>query len=31
VNLLATKAGPRAETETGLDNKSAAAFEKHHI
>ena len=31
VNLLAAKAGPGAETETGLDNKSAVAFEKHRI
>jgi hypothetical protein len=29
--LLAAKAGPGAETETGLDNKSAVAFEKHRI
>jgi hypothetical protein len=25
------KAGPGAETETALDNKSAVAFEKHRI
>ena len=31
MNLLAAKAGPGAETETGLDNKSAVAFEKHRI
>jgi hypothetical protein len=32
VDLLATaKAEPGAETETGLDNKSAVAFEKHRI
>jgi hypothetical protein len=31
VNLLAAKTGPGAETETGLDNKSAVAFEKHRI
>jgi hypothetical protein len=31
VNPLATKAGPGAETETGLDNKSAVAFEKRRI
>jgi hypothetical protein len=31
VNLLAAKAGPGAETGTGLHNKSAVAFEKHHI
>jgi hypothetical protein len=30
-NLLAAKAGPGAEPETGLDNKSAVAFEKHRI
>jgi hypothetical protein len=29
--LAAAKAGPGAETETGLDNKSAVAFEKHRI
>jgi hypothetical protein len=29
MNLPAAKAGPGAETETGLDNKSAVAFEKH--
>jgi hypothetical protein len=31
VNLLAAKAGPGAEMETGLDSKSAVAFEKHRI
>jgi hypothetical protein len=31
VNLLAAKTGAGAETETGLDNKSAVAFEKHRI
>jgi hypothetical protein len=33
MNLLAAKAGPGAETEeeTGLDNKSAVAFEKHRM
>jgi hypothetical protein len=31
VDLLAAKAGPGAQTETGLDNKSAVAFEKHRI
>jgi hypothetical protein len=31
VDLLAAKAGLGAETETGLDNKSAVAFEKHRI
>jgi hypothetical protein len=31
VDLLAAKAGPGAETETGLDNKPAVAFEKHRI
>jgi hypothetical protein len=31
VDLLAAKTGPGAETETGLDNKSAVAFEKHRI
>jgi hypothetical protein len=31
VNLLAAKTGPGAETETGLDNKFAVAFEKHRI
>jgi hypothetical protein len=31
VVLLAAKAGPVAETGTGLDNKSVAAFEKHRI
>jgi hypothetical protein len=31
VNLLATKVRPGAETETGLGNKSAVAFEKHRI
>jgi hypothetical protein len=31
VDLLAAKAGPVAETETSLDNKSAVAFEKHRI
>jgi hypothetical protein len=30
-DLLAAKAGPGTETETGLDNKSAVAFEKHRI
>jgi hypothetical protein len=29
MNLLAAKAGPGAEADTGLDNKSAVAFEKH--
>jgi hypothetical protein len=28
---LAAKAGPGAQTETGLGNKSAVAFEKHRI
>jgi hypothetical protein len=28
---LPSKAGPGAETETGLDNKSAVVFEKHRI
>jgi hypothetical protein len=31
VNLLAAKAGPGAETETGLDNKFAVAFEESRI
>jgi hypothetical protein len=31
LNLLAAKAGPGAETETGLGNKSAVAFEKQRI
>jgi hypothetical protein len=31
VNLLAAKVGPGTEAETGLDNKSAVAFEKHRI
>jgi hypothetical protein len=31
VDLLAAKAGPEVETETGLDKKSAVAFEKHRI
>jgi hypothetical protein len=31
VSLLAAKAEHGAETETGLDNKSAVAFEKHRI
>ena len=31
MNLLAAKVGPGTEAETGLDNKSAVAFEKHRI
>jgi hypothetical protein len=31
IHMFAARAGPEAEAEAGLDSKSAAAYERHHI